>query len=136
MEKLTDTAANYRLRKAEQQKRLDEFKSTGDPGSLTNELALIRLLTEEAANNGQMHLASCLLTTLSRLAKTHDRQQMERGDLLAKVVVLQLATRIVNIVSRQFNTVPGWEAKMDAALIEISNEIDSAENPPELIPKS
>lgn len=136
-EKLGDTAAiTYRLKEAEQIERLKVLTNVDDAGNVSAELGLIRFLIEESVASKNLNLAGSLMTTLSRLARVHDRQQIERGNMLTRAVVLRLAARIVSIVSSQFNTIPGWEAKMDAALVEITNEIDAAENPPELIPKA
>jgi len=132
---MNDNALNYKLREKEAAERVAQFASAADPSDLRNELALIRFLVESATNSGQPHLASLLLTTLGRLVRVHERQQLERGELLAKVVVLRLAERIVGIVSKQFfGLVPDWENRVDAALLEIGHEIDAAENPPDVLP--
>lgn len=130
-----DTALNYKLREKEAAERVEQFASAADPSDLKHDIALLRYLVEEATNTKSAHLASCLLTTLGRLVRVHDRRQLERNELLAKAVVLRLAERIVQTVARQFyGALPDWQQRIDAALVEITNEVEAAENPKELLP--
>ena len=119
----------YKLNEAEAQARYDQFAESLDAADLSADLALARLLTEQAASKSP-HLAASLLACVARLAAAHDTREYRRGEMLAKAVVLKLALELVDSVILEFRDVcPDWQERIERVAARVTGVIEAADNP-------
>jgi len=110
----------YRLNDEARAERLRELMGTDNPTDLEPEIALARLLAEEAANAGQLTLAKDLVSVAGKLSHTAEIAKYRRGDMLCKAAVLSLASQIVEMIAANVaGKFIGWEDTLDT----ISNRI-------------
>jgi hypothetical protein len=129
-----ESALHYKFREKEAAEEVERFASAADVSDLRNDISVLRYLIQQSVNDKSPHLASVLMTTLSRLTPAHDRKLAEQREMLAKVIVMQLARQIINVITEEFVGIPNFEQRIDRAVERITNEIERAENPKDLIP--
>jgi len=106
----------YLLEDQKRQARLDAFNQSEQVSSLRQEIAMTRMLIEEAINANSPGLANNLLSTLTKLQHEHETAQLRAGELLAKEKILQLGQRMIDAVLAAFQgSCPDWEDRMQAA---------------------
>jgi len=104
----------YRLDDETRAKRLAELTNTEHPTALEGELALARLLQEEAVNAGNTNTAIALLGVIGRLSQASEVAKFRRGELLNRMAVLTIASKIVEILSNDVaGRFDGWEEVID-----------------------
>jgi hypothetical protein len=119
----------YRLTDEARAKRLRELAGTDNPTDLEQELALARLLAEEAANNGQTTLAKDLISLVGKLSQASEVARYRRGDMLCKAAVLQLAAQVVDMIAAQVEgKFLGWEDTLEAISKQIIVTVSEAKN--------
>ncbi len=119
----------YRLIDEQRAQRLKELSGTDNPTDLEQEIALARLLAEEAANLGQITLAKDLITTVGKLSQASEIAKYRRGDMLCKATVLQLASKIVELVATSVaGKFIGWEEELDRISQNIVGAVEDAKN--------
>jgi hypothetical protein len=120
----------YRLQEEKRATRLAELSALPSSTDLANELAVLRLLQEEALNNNQPSLAMQLAKTIGRLSQITEATKIRRGELLAKAVVLNLAQQVARILAeRVAGRFDGWEDAIDAVKSELLTLVAEARNP-------
>jgi len=100
--------------------------------SLRDEIAITRALIEERLNlitNNSELLVACgqvnsLMLTLERLIQTSVKTEEKLGELLSKTAVVEIATKIVGILSEELKGIEGYEVIVDTISERIGNVIE------------
>jgi hypothetical protein len=114
--KLTDSALA---------KRLDEFRGA-DPTDLGDEIALCRLLAEQAVNDGHPTLACQLLHVVGKLQLLQIAEQEKLGNLLGRHSLFEVGTAICQAITNQCVGLANYEQIVDAVLPAIRDAIAKA----------
>lgn len=102
----------YDLQDDEANRRLREF-DLDDPGSLRRELALCRMMLEQAAAGKQMGLSVALLSTIGRLAAQYNKAEARKNTFLHRGALLRIANDLISIIADELREVPDFESKID-----------------------
>jgi hypothetical protein len=120
----------YRLDDERRAKRLKELTSTENPTALDGEIAVLRLLCEEALNAGQTRPAMELMRVIGQLSQATEVAKFRRGELLSRVAVLSVAQQFVealaNGVAGRFE---GWEDVIADVNQRVLRIVSQAHNP-------
>jgi hypothetical protein len=120
---------HYRLNDPSRAARLRELAGVDNPTALDSELALVRLLQEEAVNNGETGVAIALSNVIGKLAQASEIAKYRRGDMLCKAAVLQLATQVVDLVASSVaGKFDGWEDVLENVGRSVVQLVSSAKN--------
>ena len=119
---------DYQLNETKAAKRLAELAVSDDPADLSRELALCRLLLEQAASSGNNGLSATLLGTIARLAKEYDAQQARRSLFLHRDAILRFANDVVRIVNEEFRGADGYENRIDSVVLRLTDSLGSITN--------
>lgn len=120
----------YHLDDADRAKRLRELTDTEHPTALEGELALARLLQEEAVNAGNTNTAIALLGVIGRLSQASEVAKFRRGELLNRMAVLSIASKIVEILSANVaGRFDGWEEVIDGVKQKVLTVVYETRNP-------
>lgn len=95
--------------------RLNEIQAdqADTVSNLESELAIARLLLEQATNNGQLTLATQLLKAIAVLCTARDAAREKQGLLISRDKLERYAERLVQIVVEEINQRPGFEDVID-----------------------
>ena len=119
----------YQLSNVARAKRLEEFADSENPNALESEIAVARLLQEEAINNNDMGLAVALLNTVAKLSQTSEVAKFRRGELLTRATVLGIAQQMVNVLSSNIaEKFPGWEDTLEVVQNNLLAIVSEAHN--------
>jgi hypothetical protein len=124
---MNTTATSYKLKEAEQQMRLEDFRK-GELASLESEIALGRAMLENAKNSGNVLLARDLLGVIGGLVRSHRQAREREGELLDKAAVVQLGREILQILDEEFAGTNGHAERMDRATDRLFAAIAAAKN--------
>lgn len=120
----------YRLDDEHRAKRLKELTNTENQTALEGEIAVLRLLCEEALNAGQSRSAMELMRVIGQLSQATETAKFRRGELLSRVAVLNVARQFVealaNGVAGRFD---GWEEVITEVNQRVLTIVDEARNP-------
>ncbi len=120
----------YRLQDEQRAQRLKELTNTENPTALEGEIAVLRLLCEEALNAGQGRLAMELMRVIGQLSQATEVAKYRRGELLSRVAVLSIAQNIVKFIGDEFaGKFNGWEVALDGVKERILLTVQEARNP-------
>ena len=97
----------YRLALGDAQHRLADL-SQGDASDLRDEIALCRLLLENAANQ-QSPAAIALLQTLGKLSTADLQNRIRARDLLSREETITFTKDMCSIVSEEIQALDGFE---------------------------
>jgi hypothetical protein len=112
--------------------RLLELSGNTCPTALEGELHLTRLFAEKLANRGDLAGYNEMVNTIAKLSQASETAKFRRGDLLAKTAVLELAGKMVEILSCTVaNRFPGWEDAIANAKQDMLTLVCEAKNPEE-----
>jgi hypothetical protein len=115
----------FRLEDPELAKRLDEFRGE-DATSLSDEIALTRLLAEIAVNQNHAGLAGQLLHIVGKLQLLQISQQEKMGDLLSRHALFSVGSAICAALVEKLSGFQEYEAICDAVIPAIENAIATA----------
>lgn len=112
--------------------RLQELTEIDNATSLLPEIGVLRLLEEEALNDGNTRAVVEITRIIGQLTHNTEVVRIRRGELLAKPVVLALAAKFAQLLSEKVaGRFDGWED----VLVELKQEsqalIVDARNQPE-----
>jgi hypothetical protein len=115
----------FRLTDPELAKRLEEFREA-DPTSLSDEIALCRLLTEMAVNQGHFGLAGQMAHVTGKLQLLAVAQQEKMGHLLGRHALFTAGSAICDILVQELSELPNYEQLADRLIPAIEAAIASA----------
>jgi hypothetical protein len=119
----------YQLDDIARAKRLEELADSENPNALESEIALARLLQEEAINQNDIGTAVALLNTIAKLSQTSEVAKYRRGELLTRATVLGIAQQMVNILSSNIaDKFPGWEDTLEVVQNNLLTVVNEARN--------
>jgi hypothetical protein len=119
----------YQLTSLERAKRLKELADSENPNGLESEIAVARMLQEEAINSNDIGTAVALLNTIAKLSQTSEVAKVRRGELLTKATVLGIAQQMVNILSSSIaNRFEGWEDTLEVVQNNLLTVVSTAHN--------
>ncbi len=96
-------------------KRLDELRCES-PTTLDDEIALSRLLAENAVNHGSMALAAQILHSIGKLELLRVQQQERLGDLLSRHSLFEAGSRICDAITARLSSRPDYPELVDLIL--------------------
>jgi hypothetical protein len=122
---------NYRLNEQAAQNRLAELQATENPSDLSREIALARMVAEQAQQQGNAGLVANMLTVIGQLSKAQLQVRRMRSDLIERVVVVALCRRLGGIVAAVMaeNKVPDYEEICDQIIDRMESEARRTKNP-------
>lgn len=127
---MTNVELPYHLNDPKRMARLLELAGTPNPTALEGELAVARMLQEEALNLGQTAVALSLLNVIGKLAQASEIAKYRRGELLAKTAILTLAHKMVETLASNIKgRFDGWEQALENVQHEILTLVRDARNP-------
>lgn len=111
----------YKLNQARYKHRHGEFSSHEALLSLRDEIALVKILIEERFNmikNDSDLMVACgplntLFLTLEKLVKSCNQLEKSLGNLLSKAALLAFASQVVEIITEELDSIPGYEEIVD-----------------------
>ncbi len=115
----------FKLTNPDLAKRLDEFRQA-DETSLSDEIALTRLLAEAAVNEGHAGLAGQLLHVVGKLQLLQVAQQEKMGDLLGRHALFAVGTAICEAIAQKLSGLPNYEQIVDLVIPAIESAIATA----------
>jgi hypothetical protein len=115
----------FKLNDPELAQRLDEFRRA-DPTSLSDEIALTRLLAEAAVNEGHAGLAGQLLHVVGKLELLQISQQEKMGDLLGRHALFAVGNAICQALVEKLSGLPNYEQIVDLVIPAIESAIATA----------
>jgi len=123
---------SIRIDDPDRAKRLQELTEIDNATSLLPEIGVLRLLEEEALNDGNTRAVVEIARIIGQLTHNTEVVRIRRGELLAKPVVLALAAKFAQLLSEKVaGRFDGWED----VLVELKQEsqalIVDARNQPE-----
>jgi hypothetical protein len=119
----------FKLNDPELAKRLDEFRRA-DATSLSEEIAMTRLLAEVAVNEGHAGLAGQLLHTIGKLELLQISQEEKMGNLLGRHALFAVGTAICQALVEKLSGLPNYDQIVDLALPAIEAAIAEAGREP------
>lgn len=129
---LTMSEFQYRLDDPDDAQRLQEIAGDANPTALEGELRLARLFLEKLANKGDMGGVVAMTNTIAKLSQASETAKFKHGELLAKTAILNLAGKMVEILSNTVaNRFIGWEDAVDNAKRDMLTLVCEAKNPEE-----
>ena len=110
--------------------RLLELTDDDSPTNLESEIATMRLIAEEALNEGQARLAIECAKVIGQLSSITETTSIRRGELLAKTAVLSIVQQLVTIMAESIEgRFTGWEDTMDGVRQKFITVVAEAQNP-------
>ena len=110
--------------------RLRELAGTENPTALDGELAIARLLCEEALNEGRSDAAAHLLAVTGKLARESEVARYRRGELLAKTAIITIANKMVEALTQNIaHKFDGWEQALENVQNQVLQIVSEAKNP-------
>jgi hypothetical protein len=122
----------FKLTDPEWQARLASFRQ-GNPSDLGDEIALMRLLVEEACNSKHIALAGQLLSGIGRLELIQTQQQHQRGELLDRHALQAAGRAICQSLIERLSSLPNFEAITDLIIPAVMEGISAAGHEPLLL---
>jgi hypothetical protein len=120
----------YRLEDERRAQRLRELTNIEHPTALEGEIAVARLLFEEAVNIGNNHMAVALARTIKQLSEASEVAKFRRGELLSRVAVLGIARGIVEVLAHDLaGRFDGWEEVLEGVNHRLLTVVNDAQNP-------
>jgi hypothetical protein len=130
METVVNAVQLYRLQDSQRAQRLAELTDNDNPTGLESELAVLRLLQEEALNNHESRAAVEIAKAIGQIAHAIEVAKIRRGELLAKSVVINLAHQLAQILAVDVaNRFTGWEEVVDGVKQKMLTLVCETENP-------
>jgi hypothetical protein len=119
----------YQLSNIARAKRLEELADFENPNALESEIAIARMLQEEAINANDIGSAVALLNTIAKLSQTSEVAKFRRGELLTRATVLGIAQQMVNVLSSNIaEKFPGWEDTLEVVQNNLLTVVSEARN--------
>jgi hypothetical protein len=119
----------YQLSNVARAKRLEELADFDNPNALESEIAVARMLQEEAINQNDIGTAVALLNTIAKLSQTSEVAKFRRGELLTRATVLGIAQQMVNVLSSNIaEKFPGWEDTLEVVQNNLLTVVSEARN--------
>jgi DNA-binding phage protein len=119
----------YQLSNIARAKRLAELADFDNPNALESEIAVARMLQEEAINQNDIGTAVALLNTIAKLSQTSEVAKFRRGELLTRATVLGIAQQMVNVLSSNIaEKFPGWEDTLEVVQNNLLTVVSEARN--------
>ena len=115
----------FQLTNPELAQRLDEFRQA-DETSLSDEIALTRLLAEAAVNEGHAGLAGQLLHVVGKLQLLQVAQQEKMGNLLGRHALFAVGSAICEAIVQRLSGLPNYEQIVDLVIPAIESAIATA----------
>lgn len=115
----------FKLNDREMARRLDEFRDA-DPADLNDEIALCRLLAEQAVNEGHPARAAQLLSVTGKLELLQIAARERMGALLDRHSLFEVGRAICQAIMDHCAGLPNYEQIVDAVLPAIREAIATA----------
>lgn len=113
-------------------KRLQELTEIDNATSLLPEIGVLRLLEEEALNDGNTRAVVEITRIIGQLTHSTEVVRIRQGELLAKPVVLALAAKFAQLLSSKVaGRFDGWEDVLEELRHESQALIVDARNQPD-----
>jgi len=113
--------------------RLRELIGRENPTALDGELAVARLLQEEALEAGHPEFAAQLLNITGKLARESEVARYRRGELLAKTAIIATANKMVEALTQNIaHKFDGWEQALENVQQQVIQIVSEARNPDQL----
>ena len=110
--------------------RLRELIGRENPTALDGELAVARLLQEEALEAGHPEFAAQLLNITGKLARESEVARYRRGELLAKTAIIAIANKMVEALTQSIaGRFEGWELALESVQQQVLKIVSEAKNP-------
>lgn len=120
----------YRLDNNDRARRLRELTDIEHPTALEGEIAVARLLFEEAVNADNNNMAIALARTIKQLSEASEVAKFRRGELLSRVAVLGIARGIVDVLAGDLaGRFEGWEDVLEGVNHKLLTVVEEARNP-------
>jgi hypothetical protein len=113
--------------------RLAVFRSAEDPTDIGDEIALCRLLAEEAANSGHVGLASQIAHVIAKSTLLQVQAKARMGELLDRHALFQAGSRICEQLTQRLAHLPNYPEIVDAIIPVIIDGLKSAGHEPLLL---
>ena len=125
-----DVIQPYRLDDEQRAQRLKELTNTQSPTALEGELAVLRLLNEEALNAGHARFSMDIMRVIGQLSQATEVAKFRHGELLSRAVVLSIGQRLAQLIGDAFaGRFDGWEEVIDDVRERIPLIVLEARNP-------
>ena len=112
-----------------QARRLQELIAVDNPTALDSEIAVCRVLFEEAVNNRQIHTAIELTKVIRQMADSTEAVKYRRGELLSRVAALRIVQQIVDVLAHEVEgRFTGWERVIEHVNQQLLTVVAKAEN--------
>jgi hypothetical protein len=125
--------ASYLLADEVRRRQYQAFYDGESPADLRGELALSRLITQEAANRGDHGLALAALNITGKLASSHTAAQIRCSDLLERATVMRLGHQLITALVEELQAVDGWESIVARVADRLGHVVEMAGNEPLLL---
>jgi hypothetical protein len=122
----------YTLTDESRAKRVNELIAVPNPTALDSELAVCRVLFEEAVNANDTQTAIAFTRVIRQLAETTEAVKFRRGELLSRVAALNIVQQIVDVLAHEVEgKFAGWENVIETVNTRLLTVVARAENAPE-----
>ncbi len=126
----------YKLTDPERQTSLDRYRGD-DCSVLADEIALLRVLIEEAANARQPSLVERLTSCLARCQQAHTTAQIRAGNLIEKSKVTAICLAMAHLLSDSLQahgiTDDRHHDIIDAVIERVPATVEQFDNTPKLL---
>jgi hypothetical protein len=119
---------HFQLQDKDRAKRLEALR-TADGADLSDEIALSRLLAEEAANSGHIGLSSAILHNIGKIELTQIAMKEKMGLLLDRHAIVAMARLICSNIIARLSGRPDYEALCDLIIPAIEEAVMTATPP-------
>jgi hypothetical protein len=119
----------FKLTNPDLARRLDEFRRA-DVTSVSDEIALTRLLAEVAVNKGNANLAGQLLHVIGKLQLIQISEQERIGNLLDRHALFTVGSAICKALVERLSGLPNYEQIVDVITPIITEAIATAGREP------
>ncbi|KAA1262294.1 hypothetical protein LF1_48580 [Rubripirellula obstinata] len=96
---LINSGDAWKLANAESNQRVEELRSTTEPTNLEHEIALCRLMTNQAIDQNSPGLAAQLMRTIASLTKAEEQRRLRSAHYLNLDDLVAIAERIGVVVA-------------------------------------
>lgn len=109
--------------------RLQQFR-VDDPADLEAEIAIARLLLQDAYRAGNMGAGISVLNAIGSLVKKFEEIQVRRNDTLGRNALMRLAVQMHELIADDYKSlnIPDWEDRLNLLMDKLGNIVEGTVN--------
>lgn len=122
-------AERYKINAQAAADRLKELADDSAITDLKSEIALTRMIAEDAINHGAGGIALAAMTAINKLAKSQEASDLRNRAMVDRELLFAVGAALVNLIAEEIEGRPGFEDVIDTLAARVPHVIRSVCQP-------